>query len=415
MMHRINPVDTPMLFQVRLLAYRLLTPFLWPVSRVVAIPRPTLFVGPGAAQRLCTSLGQFGLKRVMIVTDAVLVKLGLVEPLVRALEAQGIDVAVHDGITPDPTYPVLQAGYEAVRAHGSDAILAVGGGSAIDAAKVIDAMVVTGKSPVRLIGMLKVSRPMLPLYAIPTTAGTGSEVTVAAVVTDPVAHVKSAVIDPKLVPLGAALDPELMRGMPKPITAATGMDALTHAVEAYVNRWPHAETAQHCLAAVRLIFGNLQRAYDDGSDLAAREAMALASFYAGLAFTKAYVGYVHAFSHKLGGLYGVPHGLANAITLPYVLDFLVDEPRARDRLAELAVAIGAGADGEPREVLAQRFVARVRELNRAVGIPEKLAALKARDVPEIARAAMVEASRDYPVPKVMALAESEALLRRMQA
>lgn len=415
MMHRINPVDTPMLFQLRLLAYRLLKPFLWPVSRVVAIPRPTLFVGPGAAQRLCTSLGQFGLKRVMIVTDAVLVKLGLVEPLVRALEAQGIDVAVHDGITPDPTYPVLQAGYEAVRAHGSDAILAVGGGSAIDAAKVIDAMVVTGKSPVRLIGMLKVSRPMLPLYAIPTTAGTGSEVTVAAVVTDPVAHVKSAVIDPKLVPLGAALDPELMRGMPKPITAATGMDALTHAVEAYVNRWPHAETAQHCLAAVRLIFGNLQRAYDDGSDLAAREAMALASFYAGLAFTKAYVGYVHAFSHKLGGLYGVPHGLANAITLPYVLDFLVDEPRVRDRLAELAVAIGAGADGEPREVLAQRFVARVRELNRAVGIPEKLAALKPGDVPEIARAAMVEASRDYPVPKVMALAESEALLRRMQA
>jgi alcohol dehydrogenase len=404
-----------MLFQLRLLAYRLLKPFLWPVSRLVAIPRPTLFVGPGAAQRLCTSLGLFGLKRVMIVTDAVLVKLGLVEPLKRVLEAQGIDVAVHDGITPDPTYPVLQAGYEAVKAHGSDAILAVGGGSAIDAAKVIDAMVVTGKSPKRLIGMLKVSKPMLPLYAIPTTAGTGSEVTVAAVVTDPVAHVKSAVIDPKLVPLAAALDPELMRGMPKPITAATGMDALTHAVEAYLNRWPHAETAQHCLAAVRLIFGNLQRAYEEGSDLAAREAMALASFYAGLAFTKAYVGYVHAFSHKIGGLYGVPHGLANAITLPYVLDFLVDEPRARDRLADLAVAIGAGVATEPRDVLAQRFVARVRELNRAVGIPDKLVALKSTDVPEIARAAMVEASRDYPVPKIMALAESEALLRRMQA
>jgi alcohol dehydrogenase len=400
---------------LRLLAYRLLKPFLWPVSRLVAIPRPTLFVGPGSAQRLCTSLGQFGLKRVMIVTDAVLVKLGLVEPLKRTLEAQGIDVAVHDGITPDPTYPVLQAGYEAVKAHRSDAILAVGGGSVIDAAKVIDAMVVTGKSPERLIGMLKVSKPMLPLYAIPTTAGTGSEVTVAAVVTDPVAHVKSAVIDPKLVPLGAALDPELMRGMPKPITAATGMDALTHAVEAYLNRWPHAETAQHCLAAVRLIFGNLQRAYEVGDDLAAREAMALASFYAGLAFTKAYVGYVHAFSHKIGGLYGVPHGLANAITLPYVLDFLVDEPRARDRLADLAVAIGAGAASEPRDVLAQRFVARVRELNRAVGIPDKLVALKPTDVPEIARAAMVEASRDYPVPKIMALAESEALLRRMQA
>jgi alcohol dehydrogenase class IV len=403
-----------MLFQLRLLAYRLIKPFMWPVSRVVAIPRPTLFVGPDSALRLCASIGQFGFKRVMIVTDAVLVKLGLVEPLRSALAAQGIDVAVHDGITPDPTYPVLQAGYEAVQAHRSDAILAVGGGSAIDAAKVIGAMAATGKSPARLIGMLKVSKPMLPLFAIPTTAGTGSEVTVAAVVTDPVKHEKAAVIDPKLVPMAAALDPVLMRGMPKPITAATGMDALTHAVEAYLNRWPHAETAQHCTAAVRMVFGNLQRSYDNGDDLQAREAMALASFYAGLAFTKAYVGYVHAFSHKIGGMYGVPHGLANAITLPYVLDFLRDEPRARDRLAELAVVIGAGKDGEPKEALAQRFIDRVRELNRAVGIPEKMSSLKPADVPEIARAAMIEAARDYPVPKVMGLAESESLLQRMQ-
>jgi alcohol dehydrogenase class IV len=403
-----------MLFQLRLLAYRLIKPFMWPVSRVVAIPRPTLFVGPDSALRLCASIGQFGFKRVMIVTDAVLVKLGLVEPLRSALAAQGIDVAVHDGITPDPTYPVLQAGYEAVRAHRSDAILAVGGGSAIDAAKVIGAMAATGKSPARLIGMLKVSKPMLPLFAIPTTAGTGSEVTVAAVVTDPVKHEKAAVIDPKLVPLAAALDAGLMRGMPKPITAATGMDALTHAVEAYLNLWPHAETAPHCTAAVRMIFGTLQRAYDHGDDLQAREAMALASFYAGLAFTKAYVGYVHAFSHKIGGMYGVPHGLANAITLPYVLDFLKDEPSARDRLAELALVIGAGKDGDPQEALAQRFIDRVRELNRAVGIPEKMPSLRPADVPEIARAAMIEASRDYPVPKVMGLAESESLLQRMQ-
>jgi alcohol dehydrogenase class IV len=404
-----------MLFQLRLLAYRLIKPFMWPVSRVVAIPRPTLFVGPGSAQRLCASIGQFGFRRVMIVTDAVLVKLGLVEPLRAALQAEGIDVAIHDGITPDPTYPVLQAGYEAVKAHRSDAILAVGGGSAIDAAKVIGAMAVTGKSPAKLVGMLKVSKPMLPLFAIPTTAGTGSEVTVAAVVTDPVQHSKSAVIDPKLVPLAAALDARLMQGMPKPITAATGMDALTHAVEAYLNRWPHAETAQHCTAAVRMIFGNLQRACDDGTDLAAREAMALASFYAGLAFTKAYVGYVHAFSHKIGGMYGVPHGLANAITLPYVLDFLKDAPFARQRLAELALVIGAGTAGEPEAVLAQRFVERVRELNRGVGIPERMTALKPGDIPEVARAAMVEAARDYPVPKPMTLAQSQALLQRLLA
>jgi alcohol dehydrogenase class IV len=401
------------LFALRLFAYRLIKPLNWPVSRAVAIPRPTLFVGTDASLRLCASIGQFGYRRVMIVTDAVLVKLGLVEPLRQALRAQGIDVAVHDGITPDPTYPVLQAGFEAVRAHRSDAILAVGGGSAIDAAKVIGAMVVSGKSPAQLVGILKVGKPMLPLFAIPTTAGTGSEVTVAAVVTDPDAHSKAAVIDPKLVPLAAALDPMLMRGMPRPITAATGMDALTHAIEAYVNRWPHADTAQHCIAAVRMIFGNLQRAYDDGNDMEAREAMALAAFYAGLAFTKAYVGYVHAFSHKLGGMYGVPHGLANAITLPYVLDFNQDAPLARERLAKLAVVIGAGKEGEPQDVLARRFIERVRELNRAVGIPETVAALRPEDIPVIARAAMIEGARDYPVPKNMSLGEAQALLGRM--
>ncbi len=404
-----------MLFQLRLWIHRLLKPLLWPVSRIVAIPRPTLFVGPGSARRLCASLGDFGSRRVMIVTDTVLVRLGLIEPLRRDLEARGIDVAVHDGITPDPTYPMLQAGYEAVRAHGSDAILAVGGGSVIDAAKVIDAMAVTGKTPAQLVGMLKVTRPMLPLYALPTTAGTGSEVTVAAVVTDPVKHVKAAVIDPRLVPAAAALDAELMRGMPRPITAATGMDALTHAVEAYLNRWPHAETERHCKAAVRMIFCHLRRACEDGDDLEAREAMALAAFYGGLAFTRAYVGYVHAFSHKIGGLYGVGHGLANAITLPYVLDFLVDEPRSRDRLAELAVVIGAGSAGEDADQLARRFVERVREMNHAIGIPEKIAALERADVPGIARAAMIEAARDYPVPKPMSLAEAEALLARMAA
>jgi alcohol dehydrogenase class IV len=404
-----------MLFALRLFAYRLVKPLQWPTSRVVAIPRPTTFVGPGAALRLCDSIAQFGLKRVLIVTDAVLVKLGLVEPLRRALAEQGVDVAIHDGITPDPTYDVLQKGYEAARAHHSDAILAIGGGSVIDAAKVIDAMVVSGKSPAKLVGMLKVGKPMLPLFAVPTTAGTGSEVTVAAVVTDPIAHAKAAVIDPKLVPAAAALDPALTTGMPKPITAATGMDALTHAVEAYMNRWPHAETGFHAVSAVRMIFANLPRACEDGGNLEAREAMLVASFYAGLAFTKAYVGYVHAFSHKVGGMYGVPHGLGNAILLPYVLDFIKDAPLAEQRLAELAVAIGAGKEGEPRAALAQRFVERVRELNRTAGIPEKLAALKAEDIPAVARAAMIEAHRDYPVPKNMSLGDAETLLRRCLA
>jgi alcohol dehydrogenase len=400
-------------FELRLRGYRLLKPLQWPTSRLIPIPVPTAFVGPGSSTRLCAMIGEFGPRRVIVITDAVLSRLGLIAPIVAALEQHGVAVAVHDAITPDPTYPVLAAGLAALRAHRADAILAVGGGSVIDAAKVIDAMAVTGKPAEKLLGVLKIWKPMLPLYAIPTTSGTGSEVTVAAVVTDPVKHAKSAVIDPKIVPLATALDPLLMKGMPRAITAATGMDALTHAVEAYLNRWPHGDTKRHSLAATRMIFANLPRACENGEDLEVREAMALAAFYAGLAFTRAYVGYVHAFSHKLGGMYGVPHGLANAIVLPHVLDYLKDDPRTQERLADLACAIGAGTGSESPERLADRFVERVRELGRTAGIPERIAELKGADVGEIARAAMIEAHRDYPVPKNMTLVEAEALLRRM--
>ena len=404
-----------MLFELRMRAYRFLKLFMQPVVKLVPQPRPVVFVGPDAAPRLCRMMGGFGLRRVLIVTDAVLVKLGVVAPLRRVLVEQGIDVALFDSILPDPTYPVVKQGDAAALAHKSDAILAVGGGSSIDAAKVIAAMVTSGKTPEKLLGFFKLSKPTLPLFVVPTTAGTGSEVTIAAVLTDPVRHQKAAVIDPRVVPTAAALDSKLMQGMPPHITAATGMDALTHAVEAYLNLWPGAETAFHAVSAVRLVFANLPRAYARGEDLEAREAMALASFCGGLAFTKAYVGYVHAFSHKIGGTYGVPHGQANAITLPYVLDFIKDAPYAEARLAELAVAIGAGTADEPRADLAQRFVDRVRQLNRAVGIPEKLAPLLPKDIPDIARAAMVEANRDYPVPKRMKLVQAEELLQRMCA
>ena len=403
-----------MMFELRMLAYRFLKMFMKPVVKLVPQPRPVVFVGPDSAPRLCRLIGEFGFRRVLIVTDAVLVKLGLVAPLRHALVSQGVEVALFDSILPDPTYPVVRQGHAAAVAHRSDAILAVGGGSSIDAAKVIAAMVTSGKTPEKLLGFFRLTKPMLSLFVVPTTAGTGSEVTVAAMLTDPVRHEKAAVVDPRIVPAAAALDAKLMQGMPPHITAATGMDALTHAVEAYLNVWPNAETAYHSISAVRMIFANLPRAHANGGDLEAREAMALASFYGGLAFTKAYVGYVHAFSHKIGGTYGVPHGQANAITLPYVLDFIKDAPYAEARLAELALAIGAGEPGESQSGLAQRFVERVRELNRQVGIPERMAELRSSDVPMIARAAMIEANRDYPVPKVMKLGEAEALLRRMQ-
>jgi alcohol dehydrogenase class IV len=404
-----------MLFTLRMMGYRFLKIFMEPVVKLVPQPRPVVFVGPDAALRLCRMIGEFGFRRILIVTDAVLVRLGVVAPIDAELAARGIDVQIFDGILPDPTYPVVRQGHEAAIAHRAEAILAVGGGSSIDAAKVIAAMVTSRKAPEKLLGFFRLSKPMLPLFVVPTTAGTGSEVTVAAVLTDPVRHEKAAVVDPRIVPAAAALDAKLMQGMPPHITAATGMDALTHAVEAYLNVWPTAETAFHAVSAVRLVFANLPRAYSNGADLDAREAMALASFFGGLAFTKAYVGYVHAFSHKIGGTYGVPHGLANAITLPYVLDFIKDAAYAEARLAELALAIGAGQAEESRAALAQRFVDRVRALTSELGIPEKMTQLRSDDIPAIARAAMIEANRDYPVPKRMKLEEAEALLRRMCA
>ena len=399
-----------MFLELRLLALRLVKVLKKPLAKWVPIPRPVLFVGVGSTARLCGLIGGSGARRTLIATDAVLVRLGLVDPVRRALESEGIDVAVFDGIVPDPPEEVLQAGLSAVRAHGSDSILALGGGSSIDAAKVIAAMATSGKSPARLVGMLKVGKPPLPLFAVPTTAGTGSEVTVVAVVTDSAKHEKKVVIDPKLVPVAAALDPEMMKGMPQSITAATGMDALTHAVEAFQGGWQQADTRMLCVSAVKLVFANLPRAYSQGNDLEAREGMALASLYGGLAFTRAAVGYVHAFAHKLGGMYGVPHGLANAILLPRVLDFSRDSPQSEARLAELAVAIGAGSPSEPAAALAQRFVERVRELNRTVGIPDSVAALRAEDIPAIARAARIEAAGDYPVPKNMSRGDAEALL-----
>ena len=210
-----------MMFELRMLGYRFLKAFMKPVVKLVPQPRPVVFVGPDAALRLCSMIGGFGFRRVLLVTDAVLVKLGVVAPLRRALVEQGIDVALFDSILPDPTHPVVKQGHAAALAHRSEAILAVGGGSSIDAAKVIAAMVTSGKPPEKLLGFFRLSKPMLPLFVVPTTAGTGSEVTVAAVLTDPVRHQKAAVVDPRIVPVAAALDPKVMQGMP---TAHHGCD-----------------------------------------------------------------------------------------------------------------------------------------------------------------------------------------------
>ncbi|MBK9246212.1 MAG: iron-containing alcohol dehydrogenase [Burkholderiales bacterium] len=379
------------------------------VTRLLPIPQPTLMVGPGSSARLGQAVGGFGHRQVLIVTDEVISRLGLLEPLTDALAAGGTPFTVFDEVTADAPIPVIEKGIEVFRRAGCDAIVAFGGGSVIDAAKVIGLAAANDRHPRSLVGYFRGLRGPAPIYAVPTTAGTGSEVTVAAVISDPEHEKKLVIADTRIVPRMAALDPSLMAGLPKPVTAATGMDALTHAVEAYIGYWGTGFTDRMALSAVSMIYENLPLAYNDGANLAAREKMALASTYAGLAFTRANVGNVHAIAHQLGGKYHTPHGLANAIMLPQVLRFSAPEITAK--LAMLAVRAKVGNESQPEEELADRFLDSVEALAASIGIPRRLDALRAADIPALADAACWEADTNYPVPRRMTQEDCESMLR----
>lgn len=376
---------------------------------VLPIPRPVLFVGEGASLKLCKAVVQMGAQHVLLVTDSRLVSLGLHKSIVAELDRLGMTTTVYDGVKPDPTYDQVAAGLALLRERGCDAVIALGGGSPIDAAKMISVMATNNMPIEKFVGFLKVKKPGLPLAVIPTTAGTGSEVTVASVVSHPETHLKTPVIDPKLVPSMAALDPLLMVGMPPAVTADTGLDALTHAIESYISVNSMPDTEAFARAAVRLVFENLPRAHADGGDLAAREGMAMASFYAGLAFTKTSVGYVHAIAHSFGAHYGTVHGRANAIVMPHVLEYS-KQPAAR-RLAELARALGL--EGASDAELADRFIAEVRRLIASLDVPDQLDSLKREDIPQIATEALHEGHYNYPVPRYMNRADCERVLAGM--
>jgi alcohol dehydrogenase len=383
------------------------------VTRLLPIPQPTMLVGPGASGRLGQAINDFGHRKILIVTDAVISKLGLMAPLTAALREGGSAFVVFDAITPDAPIPLIEQGIALFKEEGCDAIVAFGGGSAMDAAKAIGLSAANDRHPRQLAGYFRGLRGPVPIYAVPTTAGTGSEVTVAAVVSDPENSRKLVIADTRIVPRMAALDPELMVGLPPAITASTGMDALTHAVEAYIGHWGTAYTDRMALSAVGMIYENLPGVYRDGANLAAREKMALASTYAGLAFTRANVGYVHAIAHQLGGLYHTPHGLANAIMLPHVLRYLA--PAIGPKLAVLAVRARLGKEGEPEAKLARKFLDSIDAMNQALGIPRYLDALREADIPALARAACHEADTNYPVPRYMSQAVCEGVIREVLA
>jgi len=379
------------------------------VTGLLPIPQPMLMIGPGASRRLGQALCGFRHRKVLIVTDRVVAGMGLADPLIAALREGGTAHAVFDAITADAPIPLIEQGIAFYEKQRCDAIVAFGGGSPMDAAKAIALAVANRKRPRQLVGYFRARRSPEPIYAVPTTAGTGSEVTVAAVISDPDTGQKLVIVDTRIVPAMAALDPTLMTKLPPAVTAATGMDALTHAIEAFIGQWATAQSDRMATAAVGLVYANLRNAYRNGQDLTAREQMSLAATYGGLAFTRANVGYVHAIAHQLGGRYHTPHGLANAIVLPHVLKFL--GPAITRRLALLAVPAKVGRKGDRPAALAKKFLASIDALNGDLGIPRTLDALREEDIPELAKAACWEADTSYPVPRYMSVETCEAILR----
>ena len=260
-----------MLFPVKVQYYKGLTKALKGAAAVIPMPKPTLFSGADASLELCDAISHLGIQKLLLVTDKVLVEIGLLKDIEARLAKHGIKVVIYDGILPDPTYDQVEAGLELLKKNKCEGILAVGGGSPIDASKAIAARATNNKPLEKMAGLFKLRSAPLPLFVVPTTAGTGSEVTIVSVVSDPETHQKTPIIDPKLVPAMAALDGKLMLGLPPSVTAATGMDALTHAIESYISTNATDETRSYALAATKLIMENLETAVHDGKNFEARQ------------------------------------------------------------------------------------------------------------------------------------------------
>lgn len=364
----------------------------------------------GSTQEVAPVLAEKGISSVLLVTGPRIHKQGLTQGLEECLAEASIACTVYNKTEVNPTIANVEEAAALYRANTCQAIIGFGGGSAMDCAKVVGARIAAPRKPVaKMRGVLHVRRPLPPLIAVPTTAGSGSEATLAAVITDEKTYFKYPINDFALIPGHAVHDAGLTLGLPPSVTAQTGMDALTHAVEAYIGRSTNAATRRAALKAVALIHDNLLDAYRDGGDAQARRSMLTASYQAGIAFTRSYVGYVHGIAHSLGGQYGIPHGLACAVVLPHVLRAY--GAAAARPLAELARAADVANDAEPDASAAAAFIAWVDETNAALGIPAHLDGIREEDIASMAARADAESNPLYPVPVLWDAADLAALYR----
>lgn len=380
-------------------------------ARCLPWRKPITVSGEGSVSKIPELLKKHGNKKVMVVTGRTVGKT-IAPPIMEALNANGIETVHYSQVAANPTVTVVDEIQKMYLENGCDAFLAIGGGSPMDAAKGAAARVVhPNKSVNKMAGLFKVMHKIPTFVAVPTTAGTGSETTIAAVITDEKTHHKYAIMDLCLIPKYAVLDPETTRNLPPKTTSTTGMDALTHAVEAYVC-WKNTtkETDRLAEEATVAIFKYLERAYNDGNDMEARQEMLIASFKAGFAFTRAGVGNVHAIAHTLGGLYNTPHGLANAVILPIVLE---DYGAAvYKKLAHLAELTGVKTDGSDEEK-AKAFIAEIRAMNKRMNIPTGFSNIEEKDIPQMVQWALKEANPIYPVPVIYDEAHCAKVIHRI--
>ncbi len=344
---------------------------------------------------------------VLVVTDKGIVSSGLLKIVLDALNISKISCAVYDETLPNPTVINVEDALKLYHKNKCDAIIAIGGGSAMDCAKAVGVRVTYPKRTVnQLGGKLKAWRKLPTFIAIPTTAGTGSETTLAAMITDSETHHKYAIMSFPVIPHYAVLDATLTYSLPPHLTATTGMDALTHAVEAYIGRSTTKETRRLALDATKLVFENIYTAYSDGKNHTARENMLHSAYKAGIAFSKSYVGYIHALAHALGGLYGTPHGLANTVIMSYVLEAYGKS--IHKKLHKLGSYAGICDENDSCEIGARKFIDAIKQLNSDMGISNRIEGIKKKDIFYLSKHAEKEANPLYPVPKLMTRKELES-------
>ena len=363
-------------------------------------------------EELPDTLKQHKIKKILIVTDPGIVACGLTAKVTSVLAKEKISYSVYDQTSANPTVRNVEEALALYQKEHCKALLAIGGGSAMDCAKALGARIACSKKTLgQLKGTLHVLHRIPLLIAVPTTAGTGSENTLAAVITDSEKKHKYVLNDFVLIPRYAILDAELTYSLPPHLTATTGMDALTHAIEAYIGRSTTKETREKALLAIKTIYQNIETAYHDGHNHAARDQMLNAAYLAGFAFSRSYVGYVHAVAHSLGGQYNIPHGLANAVLLPEVLESYGS--CIHQKLHMLGCAAGVCTEQDSIKAGAGKFIASIRTLNKNMGIPDFLSGIQERDIETMSVHAAKEANPLYPVPKLMTRKELEAFYRLM--